>query len=346
MGALTLIWTLAAGLALVAIGWMIGLIALRVSHERRKARRLADRRQVEAVLIGIIQGRQGGEGAFAPYRDRARLLAETLLDFMGIVRGEDRQLVVAALEHVGADRALRRRLERGSLAGRLASVEALGAFPGPETQFALLRASARGPAAVRLAALRSLWQAGGEVGVDRLLAMLEHGVFQPSGAFADLLRLMVEADPAGGVAALAAPGRSAPARVLLAQALGGANAYEAIPVLTFHAGAPEPEVRRAAVEALGRLQHPAAAPTLAAALADPAWEVRAAACDAAGDARLSALVEPLAGLLADPVWGVRHRAAAALGKLGGPGAALLEGVARSGDDAARRAASLVLAGVA
>ncbi|MCR5879724.1 HEAT repeat domain-containing protein [Phenylobacterium sp. J367] len=232
------------------------------------------------------------------------------------------------------------------MAGRLAAVEALGAFPGPETQFALIRAAARGSPAVRLAALRSLWQAGGEVGVDQLVGELERGALPPSGALADLLRLVTEADPAAAIAALEAPGRSAVARVLLSQALGAAGAYAAIPALTRQAGAREPDVRTAAVEALGRLMHPAAEPILRDALGDEAWEVRSAAANAVGDARLASLVDPLAGRLADPVWQVRHQAAAALVKLGAPGIARLEETARSADDLARRAAALVLEGVA
>ncbi|HEY8618313.1 HEAT repeat domain-containing protein [Phenylobacterium sp.] len=346
MPLLDVIWWIAALLVVSALAWMSGLILLRVVHARRTTRRAADRRQVEAALIGAMQGRSDVEAAFAPFRGRARLLAETLLDFLGIVRGEDRRLVVGALEHLGADRTLRERVFSGSLPGRLASVEALGAFPGPETQFALIRASTRGPAEVRLAALRSLWQAGGEVDVARLVGGLEGGEFPPSGAFSELLRLVVEADPAAAVAALEQLGRSAPARGLLAQALGAAGAYGAIPALTAQAQAPEAPVRTAAIEALGRLQHPAAQPVLARALGDSDWQVRSAAADAVGDARLAGLVEGVANLLDDPVWRVRHQAAAALGKLGPAGTARLEAVARSDHEVARHAAALVLAGVA
>jgi HEAT repeat protein len=340
------IWLSAAVLALGALAWMSGLIVMRLVFARSAARRLGDRRKLEAALIAVMQRKPEGEAALAPFRGRARLLAETLLDFLALVRGDDRQVTIAALEHIGADRTLRARIDRGSLAGRLASVEALGAFPGPRTQFALLRASERGAPDVRIAALRSLRQAGGEVRLGQLIEGLEAGAFPPSGAFVELLRLVVVDDTAAAMAALQSARRSPVAQVLLLESLGLAGAYDAIPVVTPFAGAPTVEVRVAAVEALGSLMHPAGQLVLRQALEDPAWEVRAAAADGIGNARLSALVDPLAVLLDDPVWRVRAQAAAALGKLGPAGIGRLRASAASDDDVARRAAQLVLAELA
>lgn len=346
MSTLTLIWIVALSLAGGAVLWMSGLIVMRMVHTRRAARRLADRRALEAALIGVLQGQADVDVAFAPYRGRARLLAETLLDFVGLVRGEDRAAVIAAMTHIGADRTLRARVGRGSLAGRLASIEALGAFPGPETQFTLIRAASAGPAEVRIAALRSLFQAGGEVSIGRLLAELAKGDLPASGTFADLLRLVVEADPAAARAELATPALPGSTRVLLLEALGAAGDYAAISDFTAHAGSPEPDVRTAAVQALGRLMHPLAEPTLRAALADPEWQVRSAAAEAAGAGRLPGLAESLAERLDDPVWRVRHQAAEALGKLGANGLARLEAVAKGPEGVASRAASLALAAAA
>ncbi|MCR5879723.1 hypothetical protein [Phenylobacterium sp. J367] len=101
MDLLTVIWSAVIVLSAIALAWMTGLILMRIVHASRAARRLHDRRQVEAALIGVIQGRSDIGAAFAPYRGRARLLAETLLDFMSLVRGEDRHIVVSALEHMG-----------------------------------------------------------------------------------------------------------------------------------------------------------------------------------------------------------------------------------------------------
>jgi HEAT repeat protein len=343
---LTLIWLIACVLVVGAVAWMSTLIGLRLLHQRRAAALLADRRKVEAALIAAMQGRTDLEAAFEPFRNRASLLAHALLDFLGLVRGEDRRMVVAVLEELGVERTLRARVRRGSLAGRLACVEALGAFPGPETQFTLIRAASRGPVEVRLAALRSLWQAGGEVSVAQLVAEVESGGLPPSGHFSDLLKLIVEADPAAAVARLEQGGLAPLTRILLLSALGSAGAYGALPILMAGAEAVEPEVRTAAVEALGKLMHPAAGPTLRHALEDPAWQVRSAAAGAVGAAGLVALAEPLAACLADPVWWVRHQAAAALGRLGPVGAAQLEATAGSPHDIARRAAALVLAEVA
>lgn len=346
MNLLLAIWLSASILAFGALAWMTGLIVMRVVYARGAAMRLGDRRKLEAALIAVMQRQPQAEAALAPFRGRARLLAETLLDFLALVRGEDRQATITALEHIGADRTLRARIDRGSLAGRLASVEALGAFPGPRTQFALLRASERGAPDVRIAALRSLREAGGEVRLSQLIDGLETAAFPPSGAFVELLRLVVVDDTAAAMAALQAPQRSPLAQGLLLDALGLAGAYDAIPVVTPFARSADVEVRVAAVEALGSLMHPAGQMVLREALGDRAWEVRAAAADGIGNARLSGLVEPLSALLDDPVWRVRAQAAAALGKLGPLGIARLQASAASSDDVARRAAQLVLADLA
>lgn len=341
MSLLVLIWVVALALAGGAIVGMSVLIGLRLRHERRTARRLADRRQVEQALIGVMQGRCDPHATLGPYRRRARLIAETLLDFLGIVRGEDRQLVVAALASVGADQTLRARLGRGSLAGRLASVEALGAFPSPETQFALVRASTRGPEEVRLAALRSLIQAGGEVTPQQLVAQLDRGRLTASGQFADLLRLAAEQDPAAAQA-VAEQGVSARAEPLILEALGAAGAYGALPLLIAKSREGAPESRRAAIEALARLMHPAAEPALAQALDDPVAEIRSAAALAIGLARFVGQADALAARLDDEVWRVRHQAAAALARLGAPGLERLTAISWT-SGARARAAALALA---
>ncbi|HEY8572829.1 HEAT repeat domain-containing protein [Phenylobacterium sp.] len=330
-------------MAVSALAWMATLIALRLVNVRKTVRRKADRAAVERALIGVMQGK-GDANALQPYRQRARLIAETLLDFIGIVRGQDRQAVVDALESLGADRILRARVTRGSLAGRLASIEALGVFPGAETQHVLLRASDRGPQGLRLAALRSLRQAGGEVRASDVLQRVGAQRLRPSGGVAEFLRELVADDPAWAAAALSGETLAAEPRLMLLEALGEAGAYEAIPVFTTYAASECPRMRAAAVTGLGKLMHPAGEACIRSALDDSEWEVRSAAAKAAGDARLAGLLDPLAMRLADEVWRVRHQAAHALAKLGPGGRQRLEAAAGSGGGGvAARAASLALA---
>jgi HEAT repeat protein len=340
---LSLIWLTAIVLALGAVAWMITLILFRVLNEHRAKRNLADRRAVEKALLGVLQGQTQLADALGPYRRRAHLMAKSLLDFLTIFRGADLETIVEALRGAGIERVLRDGAMRGSADGRLASIEALGAFGGAETQFILLRAAGRGPGPVRLAALRSLFQAGGDVSVNRMVEHLRRGQLRHSGPTADFMRLVVGRDHAAATEALAEDSLLLGSRVMLLEALGAAGAYGAIPALTENIAAARPEVRAAAAVALGKLMHPAAEPCLRRALDDPSPEVRSAAAEAIGAAGLKTLSKALENGLDDPVWIVRFQSAAALAKFGPSGLGALRKAALASSEAARQAASLVLA---
>lgn len=342
MSSLVLTWLSALALALAAVGWMSGLILQRLVQDRGQRRRVADRRAVEKALVAVMQGRADAALGLRPYRHRARLMSETLLDFMSVVRGHDREVVVSALETVGVQQGLRSRLRRGSMPGRLAAIEALAAFPGPETEQAL-RAVADDIPQLRLTALEALSRAGYDVPVQELLDAAAHGDLRASGRFAEFLRERVVEDPQSGVRELARQDLAPELRVLLLEALGSSGDYSVITALAADADHPVPTVRAAAVRALGRLQHPAGQVAVAAALEDEDPEVRVAGAEAAGEARLARLADTLYARLSDSAWRVRFQAAAALGKLGPAGLDRLRQAADLPDDAARRAASLTLA---
>jgi len=342
MSSLILTWLGALALSLAAVGWMTGLIVQRLVQDRSQRRRVADRRAVEMALVAVMQGRADAALALRPYRHRARLMSETLLDFMSVVRGHDREVVVAALETVGVQQGLRSRLRRGSTPGRLAAIEALAAFPSPETERAL-RAVARDVPQVRLTALEALSRAGYDVPVQDLLDAAAHGDLNASGRFAEFLRERAVEDPQAAVRELARADLGPELRILLLEALGASGDYSVITALADAAAHPHSGVRAAAVRALGRLQHPAGQPAVAAALADEDAEVRAAGAEAAGEARLGRLADVLHARLSDAAWRVRFQAAAALGKLGPAGLDRLRQAAAEPDTAAQRAASLTLA---
>lgn len=336
------VWLAAVALCAAAFLWMAALIMLRFSSEGAAKQRAADRRAVEGCFVGVLQGKSDVARDLAPYRGRARLMADSLLDFLTLVRGVDLEIVVEALKSVGVDDVLRARVTRGSLAGRLASVEALGAFPGEQTRATLVTAAGRGPPGVRLAALRSLLQAEGKVPLARLLDHLRRGELRYSGPLADLIRMVIEADPFAAIAALARTDLAPPTRILLIEGLGASGAYAAIPAISAHAEATRADLRAAAVTTLGKMMHPSAEPALRRALSDPAWEVRSAAAVAAGNAHLASLLDPLSKLLADSVWSVRFQSAAALVKLGEAGLGRLRAAAAGADAQAEQTAALVL----
>lgn len=341
MSALALIWTAALAMCGGSLGWMLMLIALRARYARAAVRRAADRHQVGDALVSLLLGRCDLQRDLGPYRRRARLMAETLLEFLALVRGADRETVLAACRTLGVDAAFRRRLTRGSLAGRLACIEALAAFPGAETEQALVRAAA-GPK-VRLAALKALKEAGGPLAIDAVVADLQAGRLKLSGLAAEFVRALAALDVRATLAALQERSLTPAIRALLLDGLGGAADYGALPELIAHTKSPAPAVRAAAVRALGRLMHPAAEPCLAQALEDGAWEVRSMAAMAIGGARFSSLAPQLAGHLADPVWHVRCQAAVALAQLGDPGRDQLRLGLASSQAPVRSAAALALA---
>lgn len=343
MNVLAIIWTAALVLAGGALLWMSGLIVLRLVHERRTADRLVARRAVDKALVALLLGRCDVETELGPYRTRARLMAEALLEILAIVRGHDREIVLSAYQSLGVDAAMRARLTRGSQAGRLACIEALANFPDPATERALRSLMARAAPHLRLAALRSLAAGGVPVTVDDLLRDLAAGALPVSGLLGEFLRSLVAADPAAAVAALQDDRATATVRVLLLDSLGAAGDYGALPCLIDQAGTGSADVRAAAVKALGRLKHPGARTALAQALSDPDAQVRASAAVAVGDAGLDALAGALADRLGDEVWRVRTQAASALRRLGASGARELQQALLSPVETVHRTASLALA---
>ncbi|HEV2533560.1 HEAT repeat domain-containing protein [Phenylobacterium sp.] len=328
MRAVTVVWIAALVLASAAVFWMSVLIVLRLFSQRRAARRAAARMAVDAAFVDILQGREDSRRILAPYRTDALLMAESLLSLVAMVRGDDLDVVVHALCRAGVDRVLRDCAISGIGPSRLASVEALGALPGSATRAVLLQAARRGGGRVRLAALRSLLQAGGAVPVARVLGHIERKQLLLSAGLAELLQLVVAADPPGAIAAMGRKDLAPRTRILLIEALSAIHSPEAVAALIGETESPRAEVRAAAVVALGKTMPPGFAPLLPKALRDPDWRVRCAGAQANADEQTAGFVNGLILLLMDHVWLVRFTAEASLSRLGietqhGPAAVLL-----------------------
>ena len=343
MSLLTAIWASALAMAAGAILWMSTLIGLRVFEEGRARRRKADRRTLETALLDAIQGARDLQPTLAPFARRGRLMAETLLDFLALIRGGDREALLAALKGLDVPRTLRRRLALGSMAGRMVCLEALAAFPGAETEHALESVAERGPASMRLTALRSLYEIRGELPLGRLLRELDRGRLRPTARVGEFLRILVAQAPATAAAELRHGLLPEPVQLMLIDGLASAGDYSVLPTLMDQTTAPSPRVRAAAIQALGGLHHPAAGPAVAAALRDAEWPVRAAAAEAAGAIGLAALAPTLEDMLDDEVWRVRFLAAAALLRLGPDGLGRLKGAAAGANAKSAETAALALA---
>lgn len=344
MNVLLVLWWSSLLLAGIALVWMAGLIIARLFRENSEARRKVDRQMLSKACLDIMAGESDAAEGLRPFQHRSRLLAETLLEVLGLVRGVERERLITSLVEAGVDERLRSRLTRGSRTGRLAAVEALSAFPSDETRLHLRRLQqTSGDAEIRIATVRTRIDIGDPPHARDLIADLTGRSDKDSLLYAPVLRQLAIDAPDDALAALSTPDLGVAARALMIDAVGAGGDYRALPALSLLAAAAEPVVRMAAVRALGLLGHPDAAGPIAEALKDDAWDVRAEAAVAGGRIGTPALTPRLVALLDDPVWWVRFRAADALTRMGGGGLDALRIATTSPIDVTRRSASLALA---
>lgn len=344
MNALLILWWTAIVMAAASIFWMTALIVGRWFRTRREARYAAERKVVDGALLALLQGDIADRRRLVPKLRGGQATAEALSEILGLVRGADRDRLLAALRGLSVDDVIRRQAERGRTAGRLLCIEALTAFPGEETESVLRRiAVTPGDSDCRLAAVRSLSDIGAELSIGGLLDAMIYEGLTPSGPVVELLHRMAARWPQDLAVSLTRTDLTPAIRPLVVEALGGTGDYNMIPLLNELVADPDPEVRAAAIRALGALAHPAAGPALRQALTDEAWAVRALAADAVGRAALANLAPQLEVALADPIWWVRHRAAGALAKLGPEGLQRLKDAAAGDNEVASNTASLALA---
>lgn len=328
----------------VALIWMTGLILARRRRARADSRRELDQRQVRSAMLDIVQGSGDATARLRPFRRQARLMSETLLEFLAIVRGGEKAALVAAFRSLNIDDRIRHRLTRGGKQGRTLAAEAIAAFPGPETVDVLQRLMRedRDPE-VRIAAVRSLIALDAPPTLRDLISDLRIRGVSDSLLYLPVVLRMTRLDPEQALALFADPAISLTARTLIAGALGECGDYRAVMPLCEAASDADRALRIAAVRGLGVLAHPAAAAAIVQALDDREWEVRSAACEAAGRIGLTEALPGLVQRLTDSEWWVRFQAAEAMTRMGPAGLARLRAAAGDDIDVMRRAASMALA---
>ena len=344
MTLLALLWWGSLALVLAALTWMLALVLARVGRERTSRARDSDRRRLRGVCMAIVSGAGEASEGLKPFRHRARLMADSLLEFAAIVRGVERERLIMAYEIASADVRLRERLFVGSKAGRLAAAEALALFASDETERALNRVvDFSDDAELRAAAVRSLVDLNRPPPLGRLLDDLEARKLTDSLVYIPAVRRLVALSLDEAMSRLDSSRTLPAARVLLADAVAATGDYRAIAPLQRAARADRPDIRMAAIRGLGMLAHPASIPNLKEALSDPDWEVRAAACEAVARMGANEGVNDLVERLGDVVWWVRFQAAEALTRLGPSGLTALLKASSQSDVLPRRAATLALA---
>lgn len=344
MGALLLLWWSSIGMGGAALIWMFSLIFARVRRARRDARRDQNRRLIQGACLDIAAGAGDAVARLSPMRRRARLLAETLVEFLAIIRGVERERLISAFQAMAIDEVFRARLRRGSKAGRVASAEVLAAFPGRATIDALtdLLETSQDPE-LRVAAVKAMIDLDSPPPIQVLLDDIQRRGVSDSLLYQPLIRQLAAYDPDAALKALTDEALDPGALALVADAVAAAGDYRAITGLAQAARHADQALRVAAVAALGGLAHPEGAATVVRALDDGDWEVRAAACEAAARMNIPQAVPGLITGLGDAIWWVRFQAADALTRMGPIGIEGLRQAATSDLDSVRRSAGLALA---
>lgn len=335
------LWTVSIGLAGVALLIMCGLIVVRLLTRRRDGALAAGRRS----LLPLLLGDASDETVLAAVRKGSPILSDLAVELIELVRGEERDRLVATATRLGVTDHLRRTLARAPVRARMVAAETLARFPDPATTDALEAALEDKSADVRLAAALSLASSDRAPEVSRLIDLLGLGTGEQSMLIVALFQEISRTRP-GEIRALiddlACP---PPVKAAAIEALAASGDYSLVPSIVELALAADPadEELPRYLRALGAFQHPAAAPAIVRCLGAPTWWVRSAAAEAAGRVGLIETAYTLLGLLDDPDWWVRFRAGEALVRLGEPGRRLLSECSSCGTERARSAARLTLA---
>jgi HEAT repeat protein len=337
--ALALLWLGSWLLTGVALAVVIGLILARLFAERRSRRGETLRRVYVAQLLGTAP-----IGA-VPGRPADDILTDVSLELARMVRGEDREALLARAKTLRVPERLRRRLRRGRVQVRLGAAEALAHFHDDESLAALRGALDDGSSHVRLTAALALAQHDASLPVSMLVERLGIGTREHSRIGIELLREIGRHRPEEVAALLWQPNVPAGAKAAAAEALMSSAHYDVVPLIAELAlnSSDESAELPAYIEALGGLGHPAAAAAVLNELHSSQPRVRAAAAAAAGRIGIFEAAERLAALVGDAHWQVRFQAATALSRLGPNGRKLLEKTAADGEPLARQAAATILA---
>jgi hypothetical protein len=337
------VWWISIALCGGAFSALAWLIAARQLRNRRAVARTALQTVLRDALLAHLGGADAAAGVVHRWRGRARLAAEVLLQYIGLIGGAERAALVRVVRDAGLDVAIRRRAAQSGKAGRLACLEVLGCFDDPATQDVLRRATLSADADIRLAGWRALKSVGAAIGVADLLNQPGFCDAAPPLNYCEFVQQMAEADPAGAAAALDAPGVSSAVRERLVAAIGRTAGRDGAPTLLRLANDEDSAVRAQALRALASQSHALPVPLLLQAMLAEAWEVRAEAVAAVPCADTGATLPVVARLLDDESWRVRQKAAEVLIASGDGGLQRLQTAAQSGSARARLAASLALA---
>lgn len=338
------LWTLSLIMAGVSLAAFVLLVLERFLSSRRQARR--ERAHENTISALLLAGEDHDEAVrlLVPLVKDRRTVAQSLLEYTSLVRGQDLQRAVDALREAGSEKALIALLVRGQGKYRRVAAEALGFFNSDEALDALDRTlESKAPTSVKVAATRALLGLGEVPDLADILPRFDLRQLEAPLEMAAIFQIFARENPEPLIRRLKMGGDDESLRAMMIDALGRSGVYDAIPVLETAASDPGVRIRASAIEALGNLELPISPDVIEAALADESSEVRAEAVSAVGNVGMPEYADQLETLLSDTDWNVRFGAADALLKLGPEYRGRLE-LAAGGSVSARaqRTASLVL----
>ncbi|WP_301750338.1 HEAT repeat domain-containing protein [uncultured Erythrobacter sp.] len=338
MTTLLAIWQLSLALCLAAFLALTLILIARFVAERRDTRTETERRRIARMLMTPHL-----DGPVLPTRKLEKDAAARLaLEMAELVRGPDREALLANAEALRIPHTLLRSSVSRSAQIRLLAAEALAMFSiGQYRVRQMLRD--RNPD-VRLGAALALAQNQAAPPAAEIVRRLELGTSERSLLIASLMRDLVDADPASVEDLLSDDTLPDAARLAAVDALAASGRVEHAPLVARMAeeAGSDNELLPRIYHALGRIGHPSGHAAILRGLSHPVWAVRAAAAQAAGANRLAKAAEPLGALLGDDQWWVRLRAGEALWRLGSNGMAVLKKTAAGPHGLASEAAALTI----
>ena len=305
------LWLFAATLvglsfAGVALLMLVGR-AYRAAVAARATRiRMCRQSLMQFVLASCAQPKLTG------WRIRSSELAAAILQLTDIVRGDERDRLLAEMDACGGFEQLAKGAARGSRRSRSTCLEAIAAFPLDRSEGVLRQCVRRGDHNIRLVAIGGMLAAGAAISPADLIQAASSGHLPVSLRFMRLLQTAAQNDPVCAVRLLECDELKLSFQIMLADALGNCAERKAAPILIQKAASPSSTLRAVAVLALGRIGMVTAESAIARALNDRDWRVRRAGLEAVALVGLKTTFGQVAARLADPVWAVRREAVATL----------------------------------
>lgn len=304
----TIVAILSAVFALTMAVAMLLLIVRRSRIESRTALRESQELKVSRYLVAAMAGKTGQAPDGIPLEIQRAALAHYLM----LVRGKDRERLLAIAERDGLFRSSLARLSDRRIARRIDAIHELEEFASPECIEALELCLYQDAAPlVRLEAALSLARLERPPAPEALIETLELKRSSSKRIHAALFRAVAEGhQPA--LLRLAQDPDNQPMLPLLVEAIGWTQDFAAAERLAPFSMNPDPEVRASAIRAARHLGHPSAGRWILPLIDDPSEMVRVQAARACGELGIVEAVPALERHVADSAWWVRNRVRSAL----------------------------------